>query len=166
MAAAYRASPSAGSLEASTNEPVCTTTPSAPIWAARLRLWASTATDFSYVDAVGEPRLTRYGAWMNTRIPASLVAARKRASSAGVPAEWAQPRGLPTKIWTVSQPSSTALAKAPAVSPLPTWTWVPIGLRVEESTMGETLSAAGDGRAIVDRGRGQIRYRTIVLPLG
>ena len=117
------------SVPGSTYEPVCTTTPSAPISAARLRLCATEATDLSYVDAVGEPRLTRYGAWMNTRVPRSAVSRAERSSSAGLPAECAHPRGLPTKTWNVSQPSSSAFASAPATSPLPTRTWVPIGLR-------------------------------------
>ncbi len=66
---------------------------------------------------------------MNTRIPRSAIAARNRASSAGLPAECAHPRGLPAKIWMVSQPSSSAVASAPATSPFPTGTWVPTGLR-------------------------------------
>ncbi len=66
---------------------------------------------------------------MNTRIPRSAVAARNASSSAGFPAECAHPRGLPTKTWIVSQPSSSAFASAPATSPFPTWTWVPTGLR-------------------------------------
>ena len=81
---------------------------------------------------------------MKTRVPRSAVAARKRASSAGLPAESAQPRGLPVKSWSASQPSASALASAPSTSPLPTRTWVPTGLRRVGSTMVGTLSAGDD----------------------
>ena len=140
-------SPSLGS----TYDPVCTTTPSAPISAARLRLWATEATEFSYVAGVGEPRLTRYGAWMKARVPRSAIRSRNRASSAGLPALSAQPRGLPTKIWKVSQPTSSALATAPSTRPLPTRTWVPIGLRRQARAPDNLSGASGSDQREGDR---------------
>ncbi len=158
MAASYRSVEPPGS----TNEPVCTTTPSAPISAARRRLWATEATDFSYVAGVGLPRFTRYGAWMNVRTPASAQASRKRASSRGSPADSAQPRGLPTNTWNVSHPSSRALVNAPATRPLPTVTCVPTGLRrAGSSWSGERV---GMPRRL-SAGAGQMTIRVTVLPL-
>src|SRR3954453_3984423 len=90
---------------------------------------------------------------MKVRVPRSAIRSRKRASSAGFPALSAQPRGLPTKTWNVSQPAASALATAPSTSPFPTRTWVPIGLRPAGSRTGQTSRRArsdqgeGDGRA-------------------
>ena len=50
---------------------------------------------------------------MKTRMPRSAVAVAEGRVAAGFPAECAQPRGLPAKIWTVSQPTASALASAP-----------------------------------------------------
>ena len=102
---------------------------------------------------MGEPRLTRYGEWMNARMPRVSSAERNAASSAGLPADNAQPRGLPTKICRVSQPSSVAVARAPAARPLPIGTWVPMGLRAGEPTMARTLALAR-GRLTICTGQG------------
>src|SRR4051794_5010096 len=76
---------------------------------------------------------------MNARMPRLSSCRLNSLSSAGLPADRAQPRGLPTKICRVSQPIRSACTSAPATSPLPTWTWVPIGLRMtrEPSPSGD-----------------------------
>lgn len=89
-------------------EPVCTTTPSAPIARARRSECRSDSTDFSTVAAVCEPKLIRYGAWTYAGIPPSAQAVRNSSSCAGMPTGVAQPRGLATKTWTASAPISRA----------------------------------------------------------
>ena len=103
---------------------------------------------------------------MKTRLPEASQAARNARSTSAFPAECAQPRGLPTKTWRVSAPSSSAFVSAPATSPLPTWTWVPTGLRRPVYDEG----VEGTGRAYGRRpGRpdgGQTIEIVTVLPLG
>ncbi len=92
---------------------------------------------------------------MKTRSPRSSIASRNAASSAGRPGDLAQPRGLPTKTWNASQPSSSALARAPSTRPLPTRTWVPRGLRMRgryRASPGPSPDGAGSDHVEGDRG--------------
>src|SRR4051812_21192075 len=109
-----------------TQEPACTTTPRAPIAAPRAREWATASTDLRSVASVGEPKLTRYGAWTNTGIPASSQRPRNSSSFAGSPGDNAHPRGFETNTWTAAAPISSAYASAFSHPPA-TGTWEPTG---------------------------------------
>ena len=119
--------------------------------------------------AVGEPRLTRYGAWMKARMP--RCARCRRGSARPRPACRAR---APSRGGCRRRPggsrsrSSSALASAPATRPLPTGTWVPIGLRAAWRSVGHgrTLSVAEAGpvhrgaQMMVERDRGALgRHR-------
>jgi hypothetical protein len=99
-------------------------------------LWATVATDLSYVAGVGLPRFTRYGAWITTRTPCSAEASRNASSLAGLLLDGAQPRGLPAKIWSTSAPIVAAFGSISSTSPLPTLTWVPTGFLRAGRTAG------------------------------
>lgn len=89
-------------------DPVCTTTPRAPISRARRSEWRSESTDFSTVAPVCEPKLIRYGAWTYAGMDSAAHSARNCSSWAGLPTGVAQPRGLATKTWTASAAISRA----------------------------------------------------------
>ncbi len=89
-------------------DPVCTTTPSAPISRPRRSEWRRDSTDFSTVASVCEPKLIRYGACTYAGIAPAAHSARNRSSCAGLPTGVAQPRGLATKTWTASAAISRA----------------------------------------------------------
>src|SRR5262245_53842481 len=59
---------------------------------------------------------------MNVGMPDS----RSRASSSGLPGVSAQPRGLVTKTWIISAPTSAAYARPPLASPPVTGTCAPM----------------------------------------
>jgi hypothetical protein len=63
-------------------------------------------TDLVRVASVGEPKLTRYGAWTYTPTPSAAQRAAKASSWAGSPALGAQPRGLLTNTCSVRAPIS------------------------------------------------------------
>ena len=65
---------------------------------------ATASADFAATSGFPEPRLIMYVAWMKT----GSSAARSRASSPRSPGPAAQPRGLDTKTWMTSAPTSAA----------------------------------------------------------
>ena len=99
----------------------------------------------------------------NDPAPGRLVGARNAASTTGSPAEAAQPRGFPTKTWTVSAPIASAVASAPFTRPPPTWTWVPTGLR-KPAQAGAADGGGGTRRTYEQPGEPGLRGRSTTLP--
>ncbi len=93
-------------------EPVCTTTPRAPIAPPRRSEYCIEATERSRITGSGDPTLIRYGVCTNTGSPApaswSRITSASRARCAGSPAGRAQERGLDTNTWMASAPMSDA----------------------------------------------------------
>src|SRR5690625_4634430 len=103
---------------------------------------------------------------MKARIPCSASASRNAASDSGLPALNAQPRGFPTKICRVSQSSFRAVVNAPATRPLPTGTWVPIGLSndgspTEDAVVEDEKVCPEAGTAAQATWRGQLGGRRL-----
>ena len=93
-------------------EPVCTTTPRAPIAAPRCSEWRIEATERSRITGSADPTLIRYGVCTNTGRAASAsrlrIASAARACCARSPAGRAQDRGFDTNTWMASAPMSAA----------------------------------------------------------
>ena len=130
----------------STAAPACSTTPRAPSSAPRAIECRTASIDRCRVAAVGDARLTRYGACTNTGSLSSAHRSPKVASAAGVGFGCAQPRGFETNTWIACAPARSAYASPEGLPEDGTWQPIGDGLR------GGTALVVHD-RRVVPAGR-------------
>ena len=144
----------------STHEPVWTTTPSAPSSTARTRLCATVCTDRSKVSGVGLPRLTRYGAWTTTRIPAVVAGLPERLVLGGLALAQRPAAGVAGEdLQRLGADRPSAFGQHLLDEPLAD---LDVGADRVAQGRGEGVERGGHGRLV----GGQTTKTTTVLPFG